>query len=179
MRLGGRPDLEEIREVLLGHGIKGGLRCRWLGVHLHLPHGLLCSQQLPGLLLGGCVLDPDALKMQMETSKIQLDSAGHQRLPRPRCKIRPSFCMQPWAKTQVHSDKWLVLALQPYGTMLHLHLLSYLDDHALPDAEAFVLGLGEVHSLLALRAVLGLLLLGGLLLLYGFLLPYNTPQAQF
>lgn len=87
--------------------------------------------------------------------------------------------MQLLAKTEVHNDKRLVLALQPSGPMLHLHLPSYLDDHALPDAEAFVLGLGEVHSLLALKAVLGLLLLGGLLLLYGFLLPYNTPEAQF
>lgn len=61
MKFAGRPALELKREALLGHGIEGGLGCRWLGVHLHLPHGLLCSQQLPGLLLGGCVLDPDTL----------------------------------------------------------------------------------------------------------------------
>lgn len=48
-------------------------------------------------------------------------------------------------------------------------MVLYLDHHALSDAEAFVLGFGEVHSLLAVWAFLGLLLLGVLLLLYGLL----------
>ena len=61
---------------------------------------------------------------------------------------------------------------------MHILLLSYLDNHALSDTEAFVFGLGEVHSLLAVWAVLGLLLLGVFLLLDGLLFSYTTTEAQ-